>query len=150
MKQRYFKKEFENLTVTYFLPILSINSKLLNALICELLWIYLPFGDLSPQTVSSLMELIYAKITNENSLVVRYYAIMAFTSLLGHPSALESAKPHFSSILEVYVKTLNTFDHENLIGCLESIAKHFEGEIVNFAPDLIPHLLKMFCSLAKN
>jgi len=28
--------------------------------------------------------------------------------------------------------------------------KHFDKEIVNFAPDLLPHLLRMFCSLAKN
>jgi len=45
------------------------------------------------------MELIYEKIVGENSLVVRYNAILAFTALLGHGSALEAAKPHFQAIL---------------------------------------------------
>lgn len=150
LKQRYFKKEFEPLVVTYFQPLLGHPNKLLNSLICNLLSQYLPFGDLSPQTVQSLMEMIYSKILGDNSLVVQYNAILAFTSLLGHKAALESAKPHFQDILTIYVKTLNTFDHENLLECLESIVKHFDTEIVSFAPDLISHLLKMFCSLAKN
>ena len=67
---------------------LKINNKLLNSLMCELLSKYLPFGDLSPQAVSSLLELIYAKIVDDGSLVVRYNAILAFTALLGHNSAL--------------------------------------------------------------
>jgi hypothetical protein len=49
---------------------------------------YLPFGSLSPQTVTALMELIYEKIVGENSLVVRYTSILAFTALLSHGSAL--------------------------------------------------------------
>jgi hypothetical protein len=44
-------------------------------------------------------------------MVLRYHAILAFTALLTHRSALESAKPHFKTILEIYVKTLNDFDH---------------------------------------
>jgi hypothetical protein len=150
LKQRYFKKEFENLVVTYFQPLLASSNKLLNSLICYLLALYLPFGDLSPSAVGALMEQIYSKIIGEDSLVVRYQAIQAFTALLGHKSALESAKPHFQALLEIYVKTVNTFDHENLLDCLGSIVKHFDTEIVAFAPDLINHLLKMFCSLARS
>jgi hypothetical protein len=101
--------------VTYFQPLLSSPNKLLNSLICQLLAQYLPFGDLSPGAVSSLMQLIYDKIVNENSLVVRYHAILAFTALLGHKAALEAARPHFQAILEIYVKTLNNFDHESLL-----------------------------------
>ena len=114
LRQKYFKKEFENLVVTYFQPLLSSPNKLLNSLTLGLLSDYLPFGDLSSQAVGSLMELIYAKIIesgSDNLLVVRYNAILAFTSLLGHKAALESAKPHFGAILEIYVKTLNEFDH---------------------------------------
>ena len=64
-----------------------------------MLALYLPFGELSPQTVASLMEMVYAKIIGETSLVVRYHAIQAFTALLGHKAALESARPHFQIIL---------------------------------------------------
>jgi hypothetical protein len=60
---------------------------------------YLPFGDLSPQVVTSLMEQIYEKIIGEGSLVVRYNAILAFTALLSHGSALDAARPHFQAIL---------------------------------------------------
>ena len=66
---------------------------------CGLLAEYLPFGDLSSETVSALMEQIYSKIINESSLVIRYNSIMAFTALLGHKSALDAAKNHFSNIL---------------------------------------------------
>lgn len=62
LKHQYFKQEFENLIVTYFLPVLSHPSQLLNALICELLSMFLPFGSLSSEIVSSLMERIYGKI----------------------------------------------------------------------------------------
>ena len=47
------------------------------------------------------------------------------------------------------MKTLNSFDHEVLIECLSTIVTHFNHEIVSFAPDLIEHLLRLFCSLAK-
>jgi hypothetical protein len=97
---------------------LTINHKIINSLMCGLLSQYLPFGELSPQTVSGLMELIYSQILDESFLVVRYNAILAFTALLGHKSALEASRPHFSTILDVYVKTLNTIDHEDLLGCL--------------------------------
>ena len=76
-----------------------IDNKLLNSLMCGLLAEYLPFGDLSSETVSALMEQIYSKIINESSLVIRYNSIMAFTALLGHKSALDAAKNHFSNIL---------------------------------------------------
>ena len=64
------------------------------------------------------MEQIYAKIIDKNSFVVRYNAILAFTALLNKKSALQASKPHFSTILEIYVDMLNSFDHENLIQCL--------------------------------
>ena len=55
LKNRYFKNEFENLVVRYFQPMLAVNNKLLNSLMCNLLSQYLPLGDLSSGTVSGLM-----------------------------------------------------------------------------------------------
>lgn len=104
--------------MTYFKPQLDSPNQLINALTLNLLSSYLPFGDLSSQAVGNLMQLVYGKIIESegnNLLVVRYYSILAFTALLGHKAALESAKPHFQTILEIYVKTLNQFDHENLL-----------------------------------
>ncbi len=51
-------------------------------------------------------------------MVLKYNAILAFTSLLSQESALNSAKGHFQNILEIYVKMLDEFDHENLLKCL--------------------------------
>jgi hypothetical protein len=65
-------------------PLLKVQNNLLNSLVCELLALLLPFGELSPQTVSVLMEVIFEKIAGEGSMVLRYNAILAFTSLLGH------------------------------------------------------------------
>jgi len=57
------------------------------------------------------MELIYDKIVNFQSLVIKYNAILAFTALLNHRAALEAAQPHFQNILQIYVGILNSFDH---------------------------------------
>lgn len=45
---------------------------------------------------------------------------------------------------------LNSFEHESLIDCLESIIKHFSNQVVAFAPELISHLVNLFASLCKN
>ena len=150
LKNKHMKSQFQNLTVQYFIPLLLNENPLLNAQCCELLSLYLPFGQLDNQTVTSLMELIYQKIVNSKFLVVKYNAILSFTALLNHKAALEAAMPHFKNILEIYVSILNTFDHQNLIDCLQSIVKYFSNEIVGYAPELITHLLTMFNSLSKN
>ncbi len=100
--------------------------------------------------MNRLMEVIYDKITNGQFLVMRYNAILAFTALLHHRAALEAAAPHFRRILEIYVEMLNSFEHENLLGCLEAIVKHFSQEVVSFAPQLISHLVRLFSSLCKS
>lgn len=64
------------------------------------------------------MSIIYESLIAANSLVLKYNAILAFTALLEHPAALEAAKPHFQSILEIYIKMLDSLDHENLLCCL--------------------------------
>lgn len=94
------------LTIRYFIPLLKINHDLLNSLTCNLLHLYLPYGELANSTVEELMGLIYEKMTNTNSMVVKYNALLAFTSLLEHKAALNAAKPHFQTILEIYVKIL--------------------------------------------
>jgi hypothetical protein len=96
------------------------------------------------------MELVYGRITEGDFLVMRYNAILAFTALLHHRAALEAAAPHFNTILKIYVEMLNSFEHENLLNCLEAIVKHFSREVVVFAPQLISHLVRMFASLCKS
>lgn len=88
---------------------LNSPNPLLASLTLDLLSRYLPFGELDNQTVGQLMELIYGHITNSQFLVLRFYAISAFTALLRHRAALEAAAPHFSRILEIYVSMLNSF-----------------------------------------
>jgi len=51
------------------------------------------------------MGLLYEKMIG-NSDVLKYNAILAFTSLLKHDAALNAAKQHFQNILEIYVKML--------------------------------------------
>lgn len=150
LKNKYLKGQFQNLTVQFFIPLLLDASPLLNSLTCELLSLYLPFGELDNQTVSRLMEIVYEKIVSSGFLVIRYNAILAFTALLNHRAALEAAAPHFSKILEIYVGMLHSFEHENLLGCLESIVRHFSAEVVVFAPQLIAHLAQLFVSLCKS
>lgn len=132
------------------MPQLQCTSPPLIAATCELLSTYLPFGDLSDPTVSTLMSMVYELIVNSPSPVVKYSSILAFTALLNHRAALEAAQPHFQSILEIYVGILNTFDHENLLTCLEAIVKHFSAQIEHYAPQLVTHLLRMFASLSQS
>ena len=127
LQNRYLKGQFQALTNAYFIPLLQRDNALINALGCELLSCYLPFGELDETTVRVLMELIYAKIVNSDSLVIKYHAIMAFTALLSHRTALEASQPHFKDILQIYVSILNSFDHEQLIECLEHMVRHFSN-----------------------
>lgn len=60
-------------------------------------------------------------------MVIKYHAIMAFTSLLGHRTALQASQPHFSEILKIYVNIMNEFEHEQLIECLEQMVRHFSN-----------------------
>ena len=97
-KNKFIKEQFENLTLTYFIPLLKNDSPVLNANVCRLFAAFLDDMKLSDQTVKQLMSLIYDKMINK-SLVLRYNAILAFTSLLSHQAASSSAKEYFSNIL---------------------------------------------------
>jgi hypothetical protein len=88
LKNKYLKSQFQNLTVQFFIPLLLNPNPLLNSLTCELLSLYLPFGELDNETVNKLMQFIYEKITNNSYMVIKYNAILAFTALLNHRSAL--------------------------------------------------------------
>lgn len=92
------------------------------------------------------MGLLYDRMCG-NCLVVKFYAILVFTELLYDKQALESAKPHFQNILQIYVKLLESMDHENLISSLESIVQSFSTEIVGVATNLTDHLFNLFYSL---
>lgn len=149
LKNPYLKSQFQNLTIRFFIPLLEHPNPLLNSLTCQLLTIYLPEGELDSVTVSRLMQIIYGKITN-SLMVIRYNAILAFTALLSHKSAREAATPHFKQILQIYVNMLNSFEHQNLIESLESIVKHFSVQVVEFAPQLISHLINIFSSFCRD
>ena len=77
---------------------LRVDSSLLNAEVCRFFGAYLDDMKLSEGTVNELMGLIYEKMIGKY-LVLKYNAILAFTSLLSQESALISAKQHFQSIL---------------------------------------------------
>lgn len=139
LKNKYLKAKFEWLTINYFIPLLKSPNLLLNSLTCQLLALYLPHGDgsnISNETVGELMSLIYEKLISNGSLALKYNAILAFTALLDHAAALQAARPHFQTILEIYIKMLDLIDHESLLRCLESIVKNFSEEIITYAGDL--------------
>lgn len=58
-KNVFIKTQFENLTSTFFIPLLREDSPLLNAEVCRLMAAYLDEMTLSENTVSDLMGLIY-------------------------------------------------------------------------------------------
>ena len=97
-KNRFIQEQFEYLVNTFFLPMLRLESPLLNAEVCRFFAAYLDDMKLSKGTVNDLMGVIYEKMIGKY-LVLKYNAILAFTSLLSQPSALMSAKQHFQSIL---------------------------------------------------
>ena len=105
-KNKFIKQQFEALTSTYFIPLLKIDAPLLNSEICRLFGAYLDKMHLSENTVTELMALIYEKMIGKSA-VLKYNAILAFTSLLNQPDALNAAKSHFQNILEIYVKILD-------------------------------------------
>jgi hypothetical protein len=97
-KNKFIQGNFENLSVAYFIPLMRQDAPLLNAEVCRFFAAYLTDLDLSEGTISDLMALIYEKMIGK-SMVLKYNAILAFTSLLSQESALNSAKGHFQDIL---------------------------------------------------
>ena len=77
-------------------------------------------------------------------LVIKFYAMIAFTKLLDDDNALDQIRPHFQSILEIFVKMMDVINHEKLIGSLETVVKSFSGEIAMFAQGLSSHLFTLF------
>lgn len=80
-KNKFIQGNFENLAVTYFIPLMKQDAPLLNAEVCRFFAAYLTDLDLSEGTISDLMALIYEKMIGK-SMVLKYNAILAFTSLL--------------------------------------------------------------------
>lgn len=72
--------------------------------------------------------------------------MLAFTKLLDDKDALDQTRPHFQNILQIYVKMLDSINHEKLIGSLEAVVKSFSNEIVTYAKDLCSHLFNLFHS----
>lgn len=97
-KNKFIRSQFEALTNSYFIPLLRLDSPLLNAEVCRFFAAYLDEMNLSEGTVGDLMSLIYEKMIGKY-MVLKYNAILAFTSLLNQESALNSAKGHFQNIL---------------------------------------------------
>lgn len=117
LKNQYLKQHFEQLIQQYFIPIISSDHPILIAQTCKLLHEYLEYIKLGTPVVKELMSLLYEKICS-NLLVVKYNGILAFTSLLDDREALDSAKPYFQNILQIYVEVLNAIDHEKLLKSL--------------------------------
>ena len=97
-RNNFIKENFEHLTTMYFFPLLKIDNPLLNSAICRLFAAYLDDMKLSENTVTELMEVVYDKMMSK-SMVLKYNAILAFTALLSHETALNGSKQHFSNIL---------------------------------------------------
>lgn len=94
MKNNFLKDNFENLVIQYFIPLVKSNNNVLVSQTLKLLSIFLRSANLSTNTVTELMALLYDKMCAD-VLVVRYHAVLAFTKLLDDKQALESARPHF-------------------------------------------------------
>ena len=79
-----------------------------------------------------------------SGLVVKFYAMVTFTKLLDDKNALDQTRPHFQTILEIYVKMMDAINHEKLILSLETVVKSFSTEISMFGKDLSAHLFSLF------
>lgn len=127
----------------YLLPFLKSQDSVLLSTTCEVLSIYLKKISLDKSVMEPVVSELYNCLTSK-LLVVRYKAILAFTSLLEHEQAVAIVKPHFTNILSIYVKILDELDHEKLLISLQSMVSKFEQEISQMGDKLIEHMIRMF------
>ena len=145
MKNKYLRENFENLIKQYLIPIMRTNNDILVAQTIRMLEKYLELATISTPTVRELLALLYEKMTGE-CLVVKFQSMVAFTKLLKDEEALDQTRPHFQAILEIYVKVLDTIQHEKLLASRETVVRCSTGEIGMSAKDLSSHLFTMFHS----
>ena len=143
LKNEYLRGSFGNFMIKYFLPFLSNDNPILVSACCELLEKYLVSITLETNVVQPLIAKLYDCL-NHKYTVVRFKSILAFTSLIDDGRAVELVRPHFDTILKIYISLIDQIDHESLLKSLEKIVKHFGQEILSYAPQLTKHLLSLF------
>ena len=139
----FLRQQIDKFVGQYLLPFLKVSNSVLLSTTCEVLSTYLSKIELDRSAMESLVSELYNCLTSK-LLVVRYKAILAFTSLLSHDQAVAIVKPHFSNILSIYIKILDDLDHEKLLLSLQSMVSKFEQEISQMGDKLIDHMIRMF------
>jgi|JI61114C2RNA_FD_contig_51_366970_length_1247_multi_1_in_0_out_0_2 hypothetical protein len=139
----FLRQQIDKFVGQYLLPFLKVNNSVLLSTTCEVLSIYLSKIELDKSSMESVVSELYNCLTSK-LLVVRYKSILAFTALLSHDQAVTIVKPHFSNILNIYIKILDELDHEKLLLSLQSMVSKFEEEISQMGDKLIEHMIRMF------
>lgn len=69
----------------------------------------------------------------DNELPVRVKAAVSLTSLLDHKEAEDMLRPHLQTILECYLKLMDSIDNEGVVAALEAVVSVYHDEIVPYS-----------------
>lgn len=82
-------------------------------------------------------------------LPVRVKAAVSLCCLLDHKEAEDMLRPHLQTILECYLKLMDSIDNEGVVAALEVIVSTYHDEIVPYSFQLISHLVSAFQKLCQ-
>ena len=105
IQNKFLKQRIEPLTQQYFIPILKENNPMLVYQVYKVLDRFMDTENLSDYLSQNLAEITYGHILTDN-MAVKFAAMVFFTKLLSSEQAMNTAKPHFQAILQIYVKML--------------------------------------------
>ena len=112
-------------------PELTSDQPFLRSRAC---WLYGEFGDLTFADEESLKKAIDGIYKNlfAVELPVRLSACLALSKLLANKTTQNFLKPALQSIFEVYLKTMDEIDCEELVQSLDCLMSVYQDDISGF------------------
>ena len=131
MNHEELEAQMEPMLIHHVLPELSNTQPFLRSRAC---WLYGEFGDLTfndseqfKQAIDGIYKNLFAA-----ELPVRLSAATSISKLIRKKVAQEFLRPALGSIFEVYMKTIEEIDSEDLVNALSEFMEVFQKDIAPF------------------
>jgi len=131
----------EPMLVAHVLPELQSAQPFLRSRAC---WLYGEFGDLKLGDEGKVKEAVDGIYKNlfASELPVRLSAAVSLSKLLRNSIAQDFLRPALQSIFEVYLKTMDEIDSEELVASLDELMTVFQNDIGPFTVQIATNLVK--------
>jgi hypothetical protein len=129
----------EPMLIQHVMPELTSSEPFLRSRAC---WLYGEFGSFKYEnepTLKQAVDGVYKNLFSEE-LPVRLSAAVALSRLLDNKTAQDFLRPALRSIFEVYLKTIEEIESEDLVQSLNEFMTVFQNDIAPFTVQIATNL----------